>query len=291
MKKFVITALLTAATVAAHAQVTLSGKVSEWVDRSEVGGKSTTALVTEPTSNFAFSASEKVGALTARATVETSLRGNTFDGVGTKLGDRQFTAGLSGPKWGVDLGRSLHSHFLAVTNADAFGTLYGSVAGDVHNLRGLRIDNGAFVSLSPLKRVTVTYDRALATGADASAYSVSTKVRGVGATVARWESGKESSTVLALSTKILGANVSYVRSDDRTAVKTVGDSVGLSRAFGPYTAKASYGRTDRDVTAYALGVDYALSKRTQLGLAFRNVDRSGSVADVQQVGLGLTHRF
>jgi predicted porin len=291
MKKFLITTLLSAVALASQAQVTLSGKVSQWADNTKVGSASTNSLVTDPTSNFALVAQERARGVTTRAVIETSLRGNTIDGVGTKLGDRQFTAGLSNSFGSVDVGRSLHSHFLAITSADSFGTLYGSIAGDVHNLRGLRVDNAAFVTVTPVKGVIATVDRALSSGDDSTAYSLSTSLYGVAATAARFEKGNETSTVLALSTKLMGTTLSYVHSDDRGAVKSVGDSIGLTKAFGQYTAKASYGRTDRDVTAYALGVDYALSKRTNFGAAYRNVNRVGSASDVQQLGVGLTHRF
>jgi len=67
--------------------------------------------------------------------------------------------------------------------------------------------------------------------------------------------------------------------------------IGVSRAFGPITAKASYGKTNTDVKAYALGADYNFSKRTSVGVNYRNVDVAGTANDVKQVGVGVTHRF
>lgn len=292
MKKIAIVTLLAAASLASHAQVTLTGKIGQWVDYTKVGSASATTLVTEPTSNFALNAVERMGGLTTRATIETSLRGNTINGSDTRLGDRQFTAGLSSALGSVDVGRNVHSQFLAVSNADAFGTLYGSIAGDVHALRGLRIDSGVFVSLTPIKGVSATFDSSLVGGNDTRAWSVNTKVAGVAATVARFEQSKDVSTVLTLATSVAGYGVSYTHSDDRSAVgKTTGDSVGVTKAVGAYTAKASVGRTDFGLKAYALGVDYALSKRTSLGATYRNVDRAGAASDTQSFGAGLVHRF
>ena len=70
-----------------------------------------------------------------------------------------------------------------------------------------------------------------------------------------------------------------------------GDLVGLTQAMGPYTAKVSYGKTNTDVKAYNAGVDYNLSKRTAVGVAYRVVDRVGTTTDVKSVGVGITHLF
>ena len=294
MKKIVMATLLMGLVSVASAQVTLSGKVSEFVDNSKVGtAKSTTQLVTEPTSNFAISVNEKLGdGLTARAVVETSLSGNTFDGNGTKLGDRQATVGIANKFGSVDLGRNVHSHFLAITSNDVFGTLYGSVAGDVHNLRGLRVSNGTFFALKPIAGVTATYDRTNnGVGTEATSYSASAKLFGINAVVAQYTQGTEKSTVYGGSAKLGNTQVFYTHSDDKGVGAHKGDLFGASQAFGPVTAKASYGKTNTNVKAYALGADYNFSKRTAVGLNYRNVDATGTANDVKQVGVGVTHRF
>lgn len=296
MKKVVLAAVLAIASLGAQAQVTISGKVSEWVDSNKVGSTKTTSIATEPTSNIAIGVNENLGGgLSARAVIETSLSGNTISGTGTQLGDRQSTVGLAHKLGSVDLGRNVHSQFLAVSNNDAFGTLYGSVAGDVHNLRGLRFSNGAFTSVSVVPGVTATYDRQQqAAGNDASAYSLSAKVLGVGATVARYEQGVEKSTVVGANAKFGSTTVFYSHSDNKSATAgetKKGDLVGLAQKMGVITAKASYGKTNTDVKAYNVGLDYALSKRTDVGVAYRVVDLAGSTADIKQLGLGLTHRF
>jgi hypothetical protein len=293
MKNTILATMLALATGVASAQVTLSGKVSEWVDNTKTGATRATSLVTEPTSNFAFTANEKLAnGLTARAVVDTSLNGNTIGGSGTQLGDRQGTVGLASSFGSIDLGRNVHSQFLAITSNDVFGTMYGSVAGDVHNLRGLRMSNGTFVSVTPVKGITVTADNAHnATGVNASSYSASTSAFGVNGTVATYTAGAEKSTVIGLSTKVAGTTLTYTHSDDKGALNSKGDLVGAAQAFGPYTAKASFGKTNTDVKVYALGMDYNLSKRTAVGVAYSNVDATGTSNDVSKVGVGLTHRF
>ena len=293
MKKIAIATLLVASTMVATAQVRLTGKVSEFVDNTKTGAVSKTSLVADPTSNITFSATEKIGDLTARMVLDTSLSANDpIGGADTKLGNRQSTIGLSSKVGSIDLGRNLHSHFLAITNNDAFGTLYGSIAGDVHNVRGVRVSNGTFIALKPITGVTATYDRTHhGVGTEASSYSASAKLLGVDATVAQFTQGSEKSTVFGASTKLGTAKVFYTHSDDKGVVTSKGDLVGVSQSFGPLTAKASYGKTNTDVKAYALGADYNLSKRTLVGATYRNVDAVGTASDIKQVGVGVTHRF
>lgn len=298
MKKIAIAAALAVTSLVASAQVTVSGKVSQWVDSTSTGGNKVTAMPLEPTSNIGFTAREDLGnGLSARAVVETSLRGNSVDGSNnTQLGDRQSTVGLANRLGSVDLGRNVHSQFLAVSNNDPFNTLYGSVAGDVHNLRGLRFSNGTFISVSPIAGMTATYDRSNnAPGqADATAASVSGRLAMINATAAVYESGAEKSTVVGANTKFGNTTVSYVHSDNQSLTvgeTKKGDLVGVAHKIGAYTAKASYGRTNTEVKAYNLGVDYALSKRTEVGVAYRNVNLAGTSQDIKQIGAGLTLRF
>jgi predicted porin len=293
MKKIALATLLAATTMVASAQVSISGKVAEFVDSTKTGVVRTTSIAGEPTNNIAISATENLGGgLKARVVVETSIGANTINGNGTQLGDRQSTIGVASKSVSVDIGRNVHSHFLAITNNDTFGTLFGSVAGDVHNLRNLRLGDSVFVNVTPVKNLAVAYERSqVAVGQEATVVAGSTKVMGVNASVARFEQGTEKSTVVGLNTTILGNKVTYTHSDDQGLVKSKGDLVGVARDFGAITAKASYGTTNTDVKAYALGADYNFSKRTALTVAYRNVNKTGSAHDVEQVGVGLTHRF
>jgi predicted porin len=291
MKKILVTTVLATTAMVASAQVSLSGKISEWVDTTKTGVVSTTNMVMEPTSNIAFTAQEKLrSGMTARAVVETSLSGNTITGEGTQLGDRQRTVGLSSRLGSIDLGRNVHSQFLAVTSNDAFGTLYGSVAGDVHNLRGLRLDNATFVSANLGKNFSVSHDRSQDAGG-ATSFGAEVKFGAVKANVARFEQGVERSDVIGARSTFGATTVFYSHSDNKGAAASKGNLVGAAHRMGSMTVKASYGTTNKDVTAYALGVDYAFSKRTEVGVVYRNVDRVASANDVKQIAVGLTHRF
>jgi predicted porin len=298
MKKIAIIAALSALSFAAAAQVTVSGKISEWVDTTKTGSVSATGLTADSTSNITIRASENLGkGLTARVVIDTRILANDPTSAGTQIGDRQSTVGLASSLGSVDLGRNVHSQFLAVSNNDAFSTLYGSVAGDVHNLRGLRFSNGAFVAVTPMKNVSVTYDRSsnAVAATESTSYSLSAKVGLVDATYARFEQGSaEVSDVVGVKATIGATSVFYSHSDNKSAVvgeTKKGNLIGVTQKIGVITAKASYGETDKKVSAYNVGLDYALSKRTQVGVAYRNVDLVGSTHDVKQLGIGLTHQF
>jgi predicted porin len=297
MKKITIAALFALISATASAQVTISGKVGQYVDSTKTGNTTVNSIATEPTSNIAIGAKENLGGgLTARVMVETSLSGNTINGTGTQLGDRQSTVGLSHKLGSIDLGRNVHSQFLAVTNNDAFNTLYGSVAGDVHNLRGLRFSNGAFASVSLAPGVTASYDhqQAGAGSTDARSYGISGKVAGLEGTVAYYEAGVEKSTVVGANYTLGATKLFYSHSDNESATAgetKKGDLVGLAHVTGPFTTKVSYGRTNKSTTAYSVGVDYAFSKRTYVGVAYRNVDVATANSDIKQIGVGLVHSF
>lgn len=300
MKKIVLATLLAATGLVAQAQVTITGKYSTFVDSTKTGDTRTGTMVVDPTSNINITAKEDLGGgLTARAIVETTLgTTNTVDGTSnTQLGDRQSTVGLASKYGSVDLGRNVHSEFLAIANNDSFSALYGSIAGDVHNLRGLRFSNGMFAATN-FGPVNATYDRSN-NGAgveDVTSASLGAALGPVNAVVANYvnAAGTEKSTVVGGNAKLGKTAVFYSHSDNHSA--TVGETkkgnlVGLAQSFGPYTAKASYGKTNTEVKAYNVGVDYALSKRTQVGVAYRVVDLAGTTLDIKQLGVGVTHRF
>jgi predicted porin len=293
MKKIVMSTVLAATMVASQAQVTVNGKISQTLSNTKVGQVAAKELSFDPTDNISFTASETIaGGLKARAVVETSINGNNITGTGeTRLGDRQATVGLSNYLGSIDLGRNVHSQFLAVTNNDAFKTGFGSIAGDVANMRGLRVSNGMYISVIPVKGVNVALDRTYTdSNQEATVYSVSGSVLGANLVLARYTQGAESTNTYGANFKVKGTQVFVLRSIDKGTVSMTGNLVGVAQSLGPVTAKLSYGTTNTDVKAYNMGLDYALSKRTELGVAYRNVSVVGS-NDVRQVGVGVTHRF
>lgn len=293
MKKIALATLLAATTFVASAQVSISGKIGQFADSTKTGDVRVGSMVAEPTNNIAVTATEDLGSgLKARVVLNTSLGSNTIDSTGTRIGDRQGTVGLASNFGSVDLGRNTHTEWASIINNDVFNGFYGTVATSVHTLRGSRISNGVFATVNPVKGLTVSYDRSqVATGTDATSFGAVATVAGVRVTAARFEQGAETSTVVGLNTTIAGTRITYTHSDDKGVATSKGDLIGVAKPFGAYTAKASYGRTNQDVKAYAVGLDYALSKRTDLSVSYRNVDKTGTSQDVTGAGIGMIHRF
>ena len=203
MKKIVIAIMLAAASIVATAQITLSGNLRPFLDNTNVGGSSSTSMKSD-SSRIGISASETLGGgLTARAMIETSVAAtNPVTGTETKFGDRQTTVGLSSKIGSIDIGRKFNSHFLAITSNDVFGTAYGSIAGDVHNLRTIRSGDAIFVTAGA-GNFSGSFDRTVTIGTESTSYSAVGVLGPVQATIAVFESGTVKSTMIAGQTSVL----------------------------------------------------------------------------------------
>jgi predicted porin len=291
MKKIVIAAVLAAASLGAMAQATVYGKLNATVDTTKTGSAASVGSIVNDSSHFGISVKETLGnGVTARVVVETAVNSqDPTTGAVTQLGDRQSTVGLAHRLGSVDIGRNTHSLFNAVSAADAFDTAYGSVADDIHNLRGQRLGNGVFAAVTAVPGVKLGVDRtSTATGTEATVYSVGAALGPINTDVAYFEQGAEKSTVIGVSTKFGATSMFYSHSNNKGAVASKGQLIGATQDLGAYTLKASYGDTNTAVKAYNLGLDYALSKRTVAGVAYRKVD---AATNTRQVGVGITHSF
>ena len=296
MKK-VLLALTLAVAGVASAQVGIYGRVGTYLDNTKTG-TSTVQSMANDLSHFGIRATEDLGGgLKARATYETYIQANSPDtGTSTQFGDRQSTVGLANKMGSIDLGRSVHTHFLAISDNDPFGTLIGSSAADVHNLRGLRFSNAAFTSVN-FGNVTANYDRstgAIGTAADPYAASLIAAVGPAVLTYARYESGAETSDVLAARAKFGATTVFGIASDNKgvTANTSRGQLIGASHNLGgPVTVKASYGRIENGIKSYNVGAEYAFSKKTYAQVLYRNVEGTTTAGDIRQVAGGLVVQF
>lgn len=293
MKKFLVTAVLLATAAAASAQTTIYGRMNATVDNTKTGATTVNSIVND-ISHIGFRVQEDLGnGLSARAQIETGINSqDPTGGADTQLGNRHSTVGLAAKAGSLDLGRRTHGIFTTAATNDAFGALYGSIAGDVNNLRDLRLSNGMFARVTAFPGVTLGADRThTAAGAEASVYTVGAALGPVNATVAQYEQGVEKSTMVGANTKFGNTSLFYLHSDNKGATAYQGNMVGAAQKIGAYTLKASYGKTNHDVEAYNVGAEYALSRRTDLLVSYRNVDKAGTTGDIKQVGVGLTHRF
>ena len=295
MKK-VLVALTLAVAGVASAQVGIYGRVGTYLDNTKTGASTVQGMAND-LSHFGIRATENLGGgLTARATYETYIQANSPETSTTAFGDRQSTVGIAHKMGSVDLGRSVHTHFLAISNNDPFGTLIGSSAADVHNLRGLRFSNAAFTSVN-FGNVTANFDRstgAVGTAADPYAASLIAAVGPAVLTYARYEAGAETSDVLAARAKFGATTVYGIASDNKgvTANTNRGQLIGASHNLGgPVTVKASYGRIENGIKSYNVGAEYAFSKKTYAQVLYRNVEGTSAAGDVRQVAGGLVVQF
>jgi predicted porin len=302
MKKIVLATVLAVSAVAASAQVTLTGRIAEFVDSTKTGSTTVNSLVNDA-SRVIVRAEEKFGkGLTARVVVDTTIAADDpRAGSATQLGDRQSTVGLSSKFGSIDLGRKEHSQFLAIKAADPFGgATYASISTDMINDRSRRMGDAAFVG-AKVGPVTASYDRSMYTNpatAEATSWSLGGKLGPVTAAAARFETGNDYTNLVTLSGQVAGVTLSTIQSEDKTGVVATkgrlygatvpvhGTPVTLRGSFGTKTGLAA-----GEVKAYNLGVNYAFSKRTSALVAYRNVDAGGTSNDVKQYGVGLIHSF
>lgn len=298
MKKLVIATALAVVAISSQAQVTIYGQVNEYINNTKIGGVGTTGLASD-VSRIGFKVTEQLGSgLQARAVIETSILANNPTSSGTQLGDRQSTVGLAGKFGSVDLGRAAHSTFNTIAAIDPFGTLYGSVASDIHNLRGSRMSNAVFATIAPIAGVSLSVDRGTNSGENPYSIAASTSVAGLNISAAHY-----SNTVARAKSTVVGANTTFAStatqvfvshsSNEDAGVTSTGTLIGVAQPLAgtPVTLKASYGRTNTDVTAYNLGASYALSKRTSVEATYRRVDAKLAANDVTQLGLGMRFAF
>lgn len=295
MKKIALATLLAASTALATAQITVSGKIGEYIDSTKTGTTTVKSMVAEPTSNIKFNIVEALGGgLTASVVIDTRLFANDPKSVDTQLGDRQSTVGLANKLGSINLGRNTHGVFNTIASTDVFSAFYGTISEDVHNSQGKRLSNATFITVAPLKNVNVNYARDTVT--DATTYTVGGTMGQVSATYARYDSGANSSDVIGVNGRLLGARVGLLRSSDTASgVTTHGTSIGAAyKTASPITLKASYGtRTGGtgNVSAYNLGTEYAFSKRTMAQVVYRNVNKPGGSTDIKEYGIGMVHSF
>ena len=293
MKKVLIALTLAVAGVAS-AQVGIYGRVGTYYDNTKTGTAAAVQGMANDLSHFGIRATEDLGGgLKARATYETYIQANSPETSTTAFGDRQSTVGIAHKMGSVDLGRSVHTHFLAISNNDPFGTLIGSSAADVHNLRGLRFSNAAFTSVN-LGNVSASFDRSTGATTDPYAASLVAAVGPAVVTYARYEAGAETSDILAARAKFGATTVFGIASDNKgaTANTNRGQLVGASHNLGgPVTVKASYGRIENGIKSYNVGAEYAFSKKTYAQVLYRNVEGTTAAGDIKQVAGGLVVQF
>ena len=298
MKKAILAAAVALATTAASAQnIELYGKMRVYADRDEVGTAAAVNKLTNDLSRFGIRGSENLGnGLRAFFTLETAV---AVDAPGaTTLGDRAAVVGLGNALGSVAAGRDKHSVARVLDNFDAMGHAYGTFAPVIHASHGNRLNNGAYVSVTPVKGISAHYQHGLnevAGGKATQGFGADVAFGPLSASAARYDDGINNVTNIVggkFAVKATGTTLFGIFSDDLVAgVERTGKSVGLQQKLGaPLTAIATYGERD-SVKAYAFGAEYALSKRTFLHAKYLNQDAVLASGDRKQIGFGVEHNF
>lgn len=295
MKKFALVLAMVLAVGAAQAQVSVYGKVRQYMDNNKVGTASAVTALTNDTSRIGFKASEKLGnGLTVSAVFETGV-GADAPGAST-LGDRQSTVELAGNSFGIRAGRATQAYDATI---GSFSPVYdyAAVAGTIHAKPSSRIQNAVFgtVKVGP---VNVRYDRGLsevAGGTDVQVGSIATNFGPVSVGAARHTGSGSDYTAAGASYNAGFATVYGLWSEQKTAgaVANTGKSIGVAVPVTgtAVTVKGSYGTNTADTKAYNLAATYAFSKNTMAHAVFRKENAVLSAADRQQFGVGLEYNF
>jgi hypothetical protein len=295
MKKFALVLAMVLATGAAQAQVSVYGKVRQYMDNDKVGTASGVTALTNDTSRIGFKASEKLSnGLTATAVFETGVGADAP--AASTLGDRESTVGLAGKGFAVRAGRATHAYDAAVGDFSPIND-YASFTGTIHTKPTSRIQNAVFgaVNVGP---TAVRYDHGLsevAGGTDVQAGSIGTKFGPVAVGVARHTGSGSDYTAAGASFAAGVATVYGLWSEQKTAgaVANTGKSIGVAVpvAGTAVTVKGSYGTNTADTKAYNLAATYAFSKNTMAHAVFRKESAVLAANDRQQFGVGLEYNF
>lgn len=295
MKKFALVLAMFLAAGAAQAQVSVYGKVRQYVDNDKVGTAAAVTGLTNDTSRFGVKASEKLGnGLTATAVFETGVGADAP--AASTIGDRESTLGLYGQSFSVRAGRATHSYDAAVGNFSPIND-YAAFTGTIHVKPTSRVQNAVFGSVN-VGPATVRYDRAMsevAGGTDVQAGSIGANFGPVAAGVARHTGSGSDYTAAGASYNAGFATVYGLWSEQKTsgAVVNTGKSLGVAvpLAGTAVTVKGSYGTNTADTKAYNLAATYAFSKNTMAHAVYRNENAVLSSGDRKQVGVGLEYNF
>lgn len=299
MKKIVLSTIVALAATSAFAQsnVEVYGKMRIYQESYKAGTAGALTQQSNDASRLGFKGSEDMGGgLKANFAIETGIGADSPSA--TTMGDRQVTVGLSTSNGSIDLGRSKQSLARTYDKYDALGNAVFSSISAVHANQGSRLSNGTFITVKPIKGVSVDYQY----GSSEVAGTPATHAGAINAdfgpasfTVARYDNGQTSSSnVIAgkFNLAATGTTISAIYSDDEVAgVKTKGKSVGVTQTIaGPLSAVASYG-SNENLKAYDAGLNYSLSKRTTLLARYIKQDNNTDSSDVQRVALGIEHNF
>jgi hypothetical protein len=299
MKKYALLMALALAAGFAQAETTpkvsVYGKVREYQESYTLGTASALTRLSNDYSLVGINATADVGSgITATAIVETGV---AMDAPGaTTLGDRTALFGLSNSLGSLGMGRDKHQVARTLDKFDAFGNVYGTIVGTIHNGQGSRVQNALFVSTAPVAGFSANFQLANSETAgttNATAGGISYDKGPLSATFARYDDGTSSSSNIVgvkYTLASTGTTVFGLYSDDVASnVSTNGKSIGVNQVItSQLSAQATYGETNSGKTGRNLGVRYDVSKSLAINARYSFID---TTTDVTQYGVGVEFSF
>lgn len=304
MKKLVLAASLIALSAPILAQtavtpsVTVYGKMRQFIESEKVGTGESITKLTNATSRLGFRGTEDLGdGLKAEFIIETAIGADSPTGAATSLGDRRSLVGLSNSWGSVHFGRDRILSQFIYDRFDAMGNFASSSIGTIHATQGIRVSNAAFVTVRPFKGSAFHYQHSAsetAGGKDVKNFGADYAAGPFAIGYARFDNGTTSeSDTLGVSFRLGSSTTLFgVYSDDKVVnVETKGKTVGIRQQINaPLALVASYGEKE-GMKATNLGANYALSKRTNLHVRYRNEDATLASENRKTFGIGIDHNF
>ena len=302
MKKSVIAAALVAVTSSVSAQnLEVYGKMRIYQERDTVGTAAALTKQSNDTSRLGFRGTEDLGnGLKAFFTLETGIGAD--QPATTTMGDRTSIVGLSTSVGRLGLGRDKHQVTRVLDGFDPIENAFGTTVGTVHQAHGSRVQNAAFLTVTPAKGFNLHYQNSASETAgtkNVQAGGIDGTMGPVALAVAHYTNGQDDAardestiyggklTISATNTVLFG----IYSQDTVDGAETTGRTFGVQQKISaPITVMASYGEKS-DIKAYAVGASYAMSKRTSVHARYRNENADAAASDRTQYGVGIEHNF
>jgi predicted porin len=302
MKKLTLATAMTVLATSVSAQnLEVYGKMRIYQERDTVGTASAVTKQSNDTSRLGFRGTEDLGnGLKAFFTLETGIGAD--QPAATTMGDRTSIVGLSSSVGRIGLGRDKHQVTRVLDAFDPIENAFGTTVATVHQAHGSRVQNAAFLTVSPVKGFNVHYQNAASEAAgvkNVQAGGIDGTMGPISLAIAHYTNGAEAAakdtstiyggklTIGATKTTLFGV----YSQDTVDGAETTGRTFGVQQKIGsPVTLMASYGEKS-DIRAYAVGVSYAMSKRTSLHARYRDENADAAASDRTQYGVGIEHNF
>lgn len=302
MKKTLVAVAMAALATSVSAQnVEVYGKMRVYMESDEVGTASAVTKQSNDTSRLGFRGTEDLGnGLKAFFTLETGVGADAP--AASTLGDRTSIVGVSSSVGRIGLGRDKHQVTRVLDAFDPIENAFGTTVGTVHQAHGSRVQNAAFLTVTPVKGFNLHYQNSASetTGIkNVQAGGIDGVMGPIALAVAHYTNGESGAaqdestiyggklTISATNTAVFG----IYSQDTVDGTETTGKTFGVQQKISaPITLMASYGEK-ADIKAYAVGASYAMSKRTSVHARYRNENADAAASDRTQYGVGIEHNF